>query len=74
MPLRTLTGNLKRKNGMQWWVVYCPYCKQNHWMEAGPYTENPTGHLGARTLPCRSVVEIIADVGSLKRIKRQFRN
>lgn len=72
MPVRQLTGNCKRKNGTQWWVVYCPRCKKNHWMEAGPYTVDPRKDVH-RTLPCGSRIEIIPDAASLKRIKKQFK-
>ena len=41
MPCKKLTAKLVRKNGMQWWVVACPWCDKNHWVKIGPYNVDP---------------------------------
>jgi len=60
MSLRLLKAVLKRKKGMHYWVVACPYCNKNHWLTAGTYCEDPTSkkYYPYRKLPCGSRVEI----------------
>ncbi len=70
MSCRILTANYKRKGGIQYWVVYCPYCKLSHWLAIGPYTVNPIEATKVFAMPCGSTIEIKPDTASLKRLKR----
>jgi len=70
MPCLKLTATLRRKNGFNNWVVFCPYCQGNHWMPGGNYTEDPRDYLGVDTLHCGHAVELVADEKSKRRIER----
>jgi hypothetical protein len=57
MGLRYVDGVLRKKRGMLYWVILCPYCGRNHWCAIGPYTADPDNHRFVK-LPCGSKVEV----------------
>ncbi|MCE5184550.1 MAG: hypothetical protein LLF76_00295 [Planctomycetaceae bacterium] len=71
MSCRKVQGVYKRKHGIQWWVVMCPYCDKSHWINLGGYTDRlPPVSGKVCKMSCGSTLEVVPDERSLKRIQK----
>lgn len=59
MPLKQVQAVIRRKQGIQYYLFACPYCRKRHWLAAGSYV-SPAPLPAFRHLPCNgSEVELV---------------